>query len=295
MSFPTFLAIRTSKQITKWIGVHWGERFPMYFVSEHPKSGGTWVSRMVADYLQAPFPQMSIFPIGCRAVIQNMWTYDPRLRNVFYVYRDGRDVMTSFFFDRLRIARHSNAPARKRIDRTYRKLLGENYDAADSVRLLPRFMEYEFQNPGRGAPVNWPDHVTSWYDPDNRPHLAYLSYEGLLEDCAGTLGRAIERITGEPIDDWRLSTTVEKFSMRRLAGRKRGEEDPSQHIRKGVAGDWKNHFSREAAEVFNDYAGDALVMLGYEQDRGWIDRYDYVEDGESRDAETSKGQPASRS
>ncbi len=45
--------------------------------------------------------------------------------------------------------------------------------------------------------------------------------------------------------------------MARQTGRKPGQEDITQHTRKGIA-------------------GDALVMLGYEQDRNWVDKYEYI-------------------
>ncbi len=276
MSLPRFVAGRIAKSATRIIGMHWGDSFPFYYVSEFPKSGGTWTARMIADYLQLPFPQYSILPIGFSAVIQNHWAYHPKFKRVFYLYRDGRDVIVSFFFDRLREARYSDSPARERTRRIYDRLLGKDYQPQDIVRLLPKFMEFEYKNPGRGSKLNWRQHIKSWYDPDNRSHVAYLSYEQLLEDCAGTLGRAIHRITGQEMDPWRIQTTVDKFSMVRQSGRSPGEEDVTQHIRKGVAGDWLNHFTRASAELFNDLAGDALVLLGYEQDRSWVDQYEYV-------------------
>lgn len=276
MSRTRHIAERLADDTTRLIAIRWGESFPFYYVSEYPKSGGTWVARMVSDYLQLPFPQRTIFPLGFRCIIHNLWTYHPNLCRVFYLYRDGRDVMTSYFFDRIRDARHSDRGARQRLGRKYERLLGKNYDPQDSARLLPRFIEFEFAHPGRGSRVNWRDHVESWYDPDRRKPIAYLSYEQLLADCTGTLGGAIEHVTGEPIDDWRLQTTVDKFSMARQTGRNPGEEDITQHIRKGIAGDWRNHFTRECAELFNDLAGDALVMLGYEEDRNWVDNYEYL-------------------
>ena len=272
---PRLFAEKLAKASTRWIAVRWGESIPFHYVSEHPKSGGTWLARMVGDALQLPFPQHTVLPLGFRCVIQNHWRYDPRLSRVFYLYRDGRDVMTSFYFDRLRIARYTERPGRMMMRNTYEKLFGKGYDPADVVRHMPRFIEYEFANPGRGTPLNWRDHVADWYRPEGRDGIAYLSYEELIEDCAGALGRALEQIAGEPIDPWRIETTVEKMSMRRQTGRRPGEADISQHIRKGVVGDWRNHFSREAAEIFDELAGDALVELGYEEDRGWVDRYAY--------------------
>ena len=51
-----------------------------------------------------------------------------------------------------------------------------------------------------------------------------------------------------------------------MAKRNPGEENKHSFLRKGVAGDWKNHFSKEARQVFNKFAGRELIKLGYEVD-----------------------------
>ncbi len=43
-------------------------------------------------------------------------------------------------------------------------------------------------------------------------------------------------------------------------------------LRKGQAGDWRNHFTREAAEIFDRYCGDMLISTGYEPDHEWVRR-----------------------
>lgn len=269
------VAEKLAARTTRWIGARWGESFPFYWVSEYPKSGGTWLARMVSDYLQLPFPQHSCLPVAFGCVIHEFGPYDPRLRRVLSIFRDGRDVLTSLYFDRLRIARHADRPGSAHIARTYERLLGKGYDPRDIVRHLPRFIDYEFTHPGRGAPLNWRDHIDSWAAGRRDGHVAYLSYEALLADCAAALGQAIRQVSGEEIDEWRIEVTVEKLSMKRQTGREPGEMDETDHIRKGVSGDWRNHFSREAAELFDHLAGDTLVGLGYERDRRWVDRYDY--------------------
>ncbi|MDA0369019.1 MAG: sulfotransferase domain-containing protein [Proteobacteria bacterium] len=40
-------------------------------------------------------------------------------------------------------------------------------------------------------------------------------------------------------------------------------------LRRGIAGDWQNHFTPKVSRVFKDMAGDALVALGYEADLDW--------------------------
>lgn len=269
------VAEKLAARTTRWIGARWGESFPFFWVAEYPKSGGTWLARMISDYLQVPFAQFNRLPMACSCVVHEFGTYDPRLRRVFYLYRDGRDVLTSLYFDRLRIARHSDRPGQTRIRRVYEKLLGKGYDPKDIVRHLPRFIEYEFRHPGRGASSSWSGHIDTWAAGRHLGHVAYLSYEELRADCAATLGRAIRQHTGEEIDEWQMKTTVEKLSMKRQTARVPGEEDPKEHIRKGISGDWHNYFSREAAELFDHLAGDTLVRLGYEEDRRWPGRYDY--------------------
>ena len=269
------IAEKLSSHSTRAIGVLLGDRSPFYYVSEYPKSGGTWLAAMISDYLQLPFPQHSVLPLTFSCVVQNHWRFHPRLTRSFYLYRDGRDVVVSLYYDRLRLARHSNSPAREYVARTYEKLLGPKYDPEDIARHLPRFIEFEFNNPGRGASLNWRDHIEDWVRPERKGTMAYLSYERLKQDCVGTLSEAIESLTQTPIDTVRLQRTVEKMSMQRQTGREPGQSDITQHVRKGVVGDWRNHFTREAAGVFDEMAGDTLVHLGYENDRKWVDRYDY--------------------
>jgi hypothetical protein len=55
-------------------------------------------------------------------------------------------------------------------------------------------------------------------------------------------------------------------------GRKRGVEDTTSHYRKGVAGDWVNHFTPEHAEGFVARFGDLLIRLGYEEGSDWVAR-----------------------
>lgn len=269
------VAQRIAKRMTRWVGLYWGESFPFYYVSEHPKSGGSWLARMVSDYLQLPFPQYVRLPIAFRSVILNHWQYDPRMRRVFYLYRDGRDVMVSMYFHHLRMLRTAQNSRPRRIERTYERLFGKNFDPDDVVRHLPRFVEHEFAHPGRGTPLNWRDHVQDWLRAEGSGSVTYLSYEELQRDCGATLGKALESMTGEAVDPWRLETTVEKMSMKRQTGRDPGGGDRTQHARKGIVGDWKNYFSQEAAERFNELAGDLLVQLGYERDRSWVERYTY--------------------
>ena len=256
---------------TRMIAVRFGETFPMYSVTEYPKSGGSWLSYMIGDALQLPVPTKSVFPIGCSAVLHNHWTYSPRLRRVGYLYRDGRDIAVSLLFHTIRIYNDPHAPTQAATRAMLRRLFGDDFDQSDSKALLPKFIEHVFARPFSNRQT-WPQHVRNWHDPEHRPHVAYVSYEQLRSDPCAHLKRVVEHLSGEPIEDWRIKMTVEKFSIKRQTGRAAGQEDRSHFIRKGIAGDWVNHFTPEAARVFNGVAGETLIQLGYEPDDCWVER-----------------------
>ena len=84
------------------------------------------------------------------------------------------------------------------------------------------------------------------------------------------LQRITYELLNQSISDERANAIVDEFSFERQAGRKPGEENKNSFLRKGLVGDWKNHFNTEAREIFEHYAGTCLVQLGYEQDHSWI-------------------------
>lgn len=256
---------RISSHTTRLVGKHFGEEFPFYYLMEFPKSGGSWLADMIADYLQIPRPVHFVFPIGCTAVIHGHWSYTPGLRRVFYMSRDGRDVAVSMYFRTLWELGHAADRAELRYQRRrFPSLFGP--DAGNPRTVLPRFIAEFARKPG-GTRLNWAQHVLQW---QNREGVVAVTYEELLADTAGTLARILPPHTGREVDPDRIEATVHKFSFaQQTGGRNPGTEDRSSFIRKGISGDWRNHMTREAGRVFDEHFGEALVKLGYESDRDW--------------------------
>lgn len=260
--------LRFGNKGTKLIGMYWGEVFPFWYVCEYPRSGGTWLGRMVADYLDIPFPQHPVMPLGMSCVIHTHWRYSPRLNRVLYLYRDGRDIMVSYYFYRMRMIRlYPDSPHAQGMKKKYERLYGPGFDTEDIRQNLPLFIEEEMKHP-RGSRTNWPDHITNWCE-QGRTGIAYLGYEDLLADPVKTLNGALAQFL-ESIDDDALARAVERYRFENMTGRRPGEEARGEFARKGISGDWENHFTRAAAEVFEHYAGNALVTLGYEQNSSWV-------------------------
>jgi lipopolysaccharide transport system ATP-binding protein len=106
----------------------------------------------------------------------------------------------------------------------------------------------------------------SWVEAGER----LIRYEQLVAE-------GIELFEHVLLEEMELPVTRERFKAVVLAnrfesvsgGRKPGEEDISSHHRKGVVGDWRNHFSPQLKEAFKARFGGLLVATGYERDLNW--------------------------
>ena len=119
------------------------------------------------------------------------------------------------------------------------------------------------------------DFVHEWSGQDN---IIETSYEAVTRDPVEELVKIVKYIEPERLKILKPEDIVDAFSFEKQSNRKRGEEDVKSFIRKGIIGDWKNSFNREACEVFNHYAGDELILLNYEADHSWVDREPTMKD-----------------
>jgi hypothetical protein len=74
---------------------------------------------------------------------------------------------------------------------------------------------------------------------------------------------------------------------KKAGGRQLGEADANSHYRKGVAGDWINHFTEEHIAAFNEAFGDVLVRTGYESEPWTVERFLHQKEAHGADAALS--------
>lgn len=87
-------------------------------------------------------------------------------------------------------------------------------------------------------------------------------YEDLLSDDGPAILAQVFSMLGEPTDD--ADAIYEQFSFERMTkGRKAGESDPQSFFRKGIAGDWQNHFSDDMLAIVSAACGDQMRGYGY--------------------------------
>jgi len=232
--------------------------FPLYIVNEHPKSGGTWLGLMLSDASGLPFPRNEMPPFKS-CVMKGHYFNSWGMKNVVVVWRDGRDVIISLYHQSLFL--NEGEYNRNLVKKTRKDL-----DFKDYMNLkenLPRFIQY-ILNTKR---YDWPSFVRHWHS-QNR--VVYVKYEQLRANCAQELRRIFSELTNKELLEDRARAIEEKYSFEQLSKRKPGQEDKHSFFRKGIVGDWRNYFTKEASEVFDRIAGKELILLGYEKDNSWV-------------------------
>lgn len=231
------------------------------YVTGHAKSGTNWMCGLLADYTgyrvyepwndRLPRLEPLIFHV------MRLLPFESVRRRSLYVMRDGRDVMVSRYYETIH-----REPADKR---AAERFIGHEMTDENVREHLPKFIEF-MSSYQRGC-ADYKTHLGYWLEHE----FVTVRYEDLLADAFGELRRALRELTGVEPDAPRLERAVKKNSFEEKAKRSRGDESKGNFLRKGVAGDWRNYFTPEAARVFDAYAGDLLIELGYERDHGWVD------------------------
>lgn len=236
---------------------------PLYIVTEYPKSGGTWITQVLSECLELPFPRNQR-PQWQSAMMHGHMKYSPTMSNVIVVFRDGRDCMVSWYFHTL-FQNDKNSPIL--VEKTRRDLSFADIDDVNAN--LPRFIEYIFEKDKSSLSpykFTWAQFVRNWSERD----CAMLKYEAMVEDGVNEIARVLAELGRNDIPRERIEKVVEKFSFANQAKRKPGEENKGSFLRKGQPGDWKNKFNRASSEIFDHYAGNELISLGYEKNRNWV-------------------------
>jgi hypothetical protein len=256
-----------SHHATLWLGKHFPGAVPLVYVMGYPKSGTTWMSQLVADYAQLPLIRSTILPVGMPAVIHGHQTLRRSFAPCLYGVRDGRDAMTSLYFFLAKRLPAGDHPARnKRQRRNFPGLVNRD-NVLDN---LTPFVLQQLKRPF-ATDADWGAHARSYINA-KQDRLAIVKYEDLLADGEATFAKALATMFGEEADADKVGMSVDKYSFARQSGRSMGQEDRKSFLRKGGSGDWRNHFTREAAEAFEAKCGDMLRALGYESDDSWVDR-----------------------
>ena len=169
----------------------------------------------------------------------------------FHMVRDPRDVVVSAYYSHLYSHPEYRGLAR------YRAEL-ETLPKEEGLRREVDNRKHQFR-----AMLKWE------YERDDVLELH-------MEDVTADPQRAIPEILAflglgpeQGLDHETVATIVEENDFSRKAGRPRGTEDVTSHYRKGVPGDWMEHFTGDLVEYFKSRHNDLLLKLGYETSPAW--------------------------
>ena len=237
---------------------------PTLFHITHGKAGSQWIYAILRELFpyqivppQAHSYQVRKWPLQHGGVYPTVYLDREEFemlncgRNCkkFVVLRDLRDTLVSYYFS----SKVSHALLTSGMVQT-RELLNER----SQEQGLILSMRCGIREPAR---------IQQTWVQSREP---FLRYEDLIaNDFAILKSEFIDRLK-LPITEKQLQAAVDKHRFeKQTGGRPRGQEDVSSHHRKGIAGDWKNHFTPKVTKAFKEAYGQVLIETGYEKDLNW--------------------------
>jgi len=238
-------------------------KFPSLIHVTHWKAGSQWIHKI----LRTCFPEQIIPPalgniqfvnqhISMGQVYPTVYVTKEEFNTAilpekwvrFVVIRDLRDTLVSGYFS----IKISHPPMGQIAE--WRKILNE-VDMEQGLLFLMN---------------NWlPDSAAiqqSWLSGNE----SLIRYEFLLKNDLEILTDIILKQAGIPIPLHTLETAIISSRFENVTGgRQLGNENMNVHERKGLPGDWKNHFSENIKNAFKEKYGDLLIQSGYETNKTW--------------------------
>ena len=226
-----------------------------FYISEFPKSGGTWFCQLLSNITGRPFPRNQFVNTN-NSILHSHHLVDPYQSSPIYILRDGRDVVVSAYFHFLIENEHCPDFERKK----WQNLMPFD-DYSNCRKNIKDFMDLFFSNFTVGKKqISWATHVNKSL---SHPNLLIVRYEDLLVDPVNQMIKSCEHLNMS-YKKANIYSAIEKYSFDNQKNQK------SSFLRKGQAGDWKNYFDHHACIKFDTLAGNLLIQLGYEPDRSWI-------------------------
>ncbi|MFG0300216.1 MAG: sulfotransferase domain-containing protein [Phycisphaerales bacterium JB047] len=255
-----------------------GDRYPQttLFVAGLPKSGTTWLEKMIASY--EGFHELMI-PEVARYEMRTGGSHDYDLPTDMFERFNDALVLTKMHVH----GSEHNASLLKRAGVRYVVLFRDLRDVAVSnyfyVRNTPWHPEhtiYKNTELSDGLRLfaertlkDYSDWIYSWDRNRDPERSVVVRYEDLLADDAGVL-REIAKLFELDASDETVERITKANSFDAMSGgRSQGQANESAFARKGVAGDWQNHFNDELKTLYKDVIGQTLMDFGYEQSLDW--------------------------
>ncbi|MEW6113609.1 MAG: sulfotransferase domain-containing protein [Thermodesulfobacteriota bacterium] len=236
------------KSGTTWLEQLLGE-IPAYRVREVHDPCGCVINHDVCDAVFAglPWNLYSVVKLHTRYTTENLQVIDKFNLHTIVMFRDLRDQCISRYYHVLNEAAHRHH---------------KYYVSSPQLEGISHCIEVVLEHY-----VPW---IRDWLPiiaahPDR---FMEVRYETLRADPRSVLADVLAFYgINEPMEsiDAMIAGVKKKttFNLRKNLNRGSGT------ARKGVIGDWRNHFTPEHVKRFKEGCGEFLIQLGYEKDLNW--------------------------
>ncbi len=177
------------------------------------------------------------------------WPCDRGTPRGIHLRRDPRDVVVSGYFYHLNRCQESWCLAPDPA------LGGRSYQ--ETLRGLPTEEGLLFELAGNGTMTI--NNMLGWdYE---APNVLELRYEDFMGDFESSFRRAFGFLG---FNVRRCLRLARPHAFAAKTGRQPGEIDPGSHLRNGLPGQWRQHFTPRLLAAFHERFPDAVARLGYD-------------------------------
>jgi len=222
----------------------------------YPKSGTSWLSKLVAELIECPLKGNWGFKIENDPLeeghnrksnydcYKSHHSYDEifevdkkSIEKIIYIIRDPRDIVISgvYFFRFFKRSTFIN------------KLLPMKFKKKQMIKAVL----FGNEKLNRWCKFSWKDHYSNYLNKD----ILFIKYEDLLQDARMECQRILKYLDLERTDEFLLNA-IDKQSFKNAK--------KYSNARKGEKGYWKSQFSNSDKQLFLNKIGESLTFLGYE-------------------------------
>ncbi|KAM8846764.1 sulfotransferase family 2, cytosolic sulfotransferase 3 [Synchiropus picturatus] len=185
--------------------------------------------RVVVD--QLPCPRLMVTHFHYKMMPPSFFTSKAK---VVYVMRNPKDIVVSSFH--------------------FHKIAAFLEDPGTFEEFLDKFLD------GNVLFGKWTEHIKSWKHTDLGDRIMFITYEEMIEDLPAAI-RKLSKFLGKNLSEDVVQKIAENCSFQSMKDNNMSNlslvpksyinQEETSFLRKGIAGDWKNHFNSEQLARFS--------------------------------------------